>query len=218
MSETPNRITNTRVLIVGCGIGSLTLGALLEKAGIEYCIFERAKEVKPLGSALSIGSNVMPIFEQLGILDKIMENAKPFAFSTGYNEKRVSTRILDYSPAKKIGGYLPHIISRPILYSILANLVPEHKKIMGKKVLTFVQNEEGVTIRCSDNTSYHGDILVGADGAYSAVRQTLYKELLKKDELPKSDNLPLPFNSTCLVGQTNILDPEEFPHLKDQHT
>ncbi|KAF9158096.1 hypothetical protein BGX21_011282, partial [Mortierella sp. AD011] len=57
--------TNTPVLIVGAGIGGLTLGALLEKAGIEYRIFERAKEVKPLGSALSIGSNVMPVFEQL---------------------------------------------------------------------------------------------------------------------------------------------------------
>ncbi|KAF9347989.1 hypothetical protein BGX26_000557 [Mortierella sp. AD094] len=210
--------TNTRVLIVGAGIGGLTLAGLLEKAGIEYKIFERSKTIKPLGSALSIGSNVMPIFEQLGILDQVLKNAKPFPFSTGYNEQREATRILDYSPAEKIGGYLPHIISRPILYEILAGLVPSHKIIMSKKILSFVQNHEGVMIRCSDNTSYHGDILVGADGAYSAVRQSLYKELNKKGELPKSDNVPLPFNSTCLVGQTRPLDPELYPHLKDWHT
>lgn len=38
-----------KVLIVGAGIGGLTLGILLQKGGIDYQIFERAKEVKPLG-------------------------------------------------------------------------------------------------------------------------------------------------------------------------
>ncbi|KAG0286484.1 hypothetical protein BGZ98_005058 [Dissophora globulifera] len=213
----PKLTTNARVIIIGAGIGGLTLAALLEKAGIDYVVLERAKKVKPLGSALSIGANVMPLFEQLGILDEILENAKPFGFSTGYNERREATRILDYSPAEKIGGYLPHIISRPILVGIIERLVPTNKILMSKKILSTVQNKEGVMVRCSDNTTYHSDILVGADGAYSAVRQSLYKELEKKGELPKSDSLPLPFNSTCLVGQTRPLDPEQFPHLKDGH-
>jgi len=38
------------VLIAGAGFGGLLLGAILEKAGIEYHIFERAKDVKPLGT------------------------------------------------------------------------------------------------------------------------------------------------------------------------
>ncbi|KAF8955614.1 hypothetical protein BGZ46_002586, partial [Entomortierella lignicola] len=214
-SNTP---TNARVLIAGGGIGGLTLAALLEKAGIEYAIFERAKAIKPLGSALSIGSNVMPLFEQLGIIEEVLESAKPFPFTTGYNEQREATRTLDYSPAQKIGGYLPHIISRPILYGILLKLVPPHRIIMSKKILSFAQNHEGVTVRCSDNTSYQAEILVGSDGAYSAVRQSLYKELHKKGVLPKSDNEPLPFNSVCLVGQTRPFDPEKFPHMKDWHT
>ncbi|KAF9323352.1 hypothetical protein BG006_001549, partial [Podila minutissima] len=210
--------TNARVIIVGCGIGGLTLAAFLERAGIQYQIFERAREVKPLGSALSIGSNVMYLFSQLGILEIVLQHAKPFSFSTGYNEKREATRTLDYSPAQKIGGYLPHIIARPILYDILRGLVPAYKICMGKKILSLLQNREGVMIRCSDNTTYHADILVGADGANSGVRQSLYKSLLDKNELPKSDNMPLPFNSTCLVGQTRPLDPTVLTHLQDAHT
>jgi len=89
---------------------------------------------------------------------------------------------------------------------------------MSKKILSLLQNKEGVLIRCSDGSTYHGDILIGADGAYSAVRQALYKDLAKKGDLPRADGLPLPFNTTCLVGQTRPLDPEEFPHLKDWHT
>lgn len=44
---------------------------------------------------------------------------------------------------------------------------------MGKKVLNFEQNDLGVMTRCNDNTSFHGYIIVGADGVYSAVRQHL---------------------------------------------
>lgn len=38
-----------KVLIVGAGIGGLMLDNLLQKGGINYSIFERAKDVKPLG-------------------------------------------------------------------------------------------------------------------------------------------------------------------------
>lgn len=38
-----------KVLIVGAGLGGLTLGAILQKSDIPYDIFERASEVKPLG-------------------------------------------------------------------------------------------------------------------------------------------------------------------------
>jgi 2-polyprenyl-6-methoxyphenol hydroxylase-like FAD-dependent oxidoreductase len=85
---------------------------------------------------------------------------------------------------------------------------------MGKKVTSILQNEQGVMIRCSDNSTHHGDILVGADGAYSGVRQDLYKDLKKKKLLPKSDDVPLPFSCVCLVGQTEVLDPEEFPEVQ----
>lgn len=40
-----------KVLIVGAGLGGLTLGAILQKSDIPYEIFERAPEVKPLGRA-----------------------------------------------------------------------------------------------------------------------------------------------------------------------
>lgn len=40
-----------KVLIVGAGLGGLTLGAILEKSDIPYEIFERAAKVKPLGNS-----------------------------------------------------------------------------------------------------------------------------------------------------------------------
>jgi 2-polyprenyl-6-methoxyphenol hydroxylase-like FAD-dependent oxidoreductase len=75
------------------------------------------------------------------------------------------------------------------------------------------QGGNGVLIRFSDGTEAEGDILVGADGAYSAVRQGLYAKLKKTKKLPMSDELPLPFSTVCLVAQTRPLTPEEFPEI-----
>lgn len=111
-----------------------------------------------------------------------------------------------------------YLVSRPDLYDLLWCQIPKEKIQMNKKVVSMKQNDEGVVIRCSDNTSYHGDILVGADGAHSAVREQLFKDLKKKNKLPRSDDVPLPFTSICIVGQTEILDPEEFPDLKLPHS
>ncbi|KAG0025770.1 hypothetical protein BGZ81_006858 [Podila clonocystis] len=145
---TPEEEENSKkpkVLIVDAGLGGLTLAIMLHKAKVPFEIFERATEVKPLGTS-------------------------------------------------------SYIVARPDIYDLLLRQIPKEKIHMGKKVMSLFQNDNGVMIRCSDNTTHHGDILVGADGAYSGVRQNLYKALKKKKLLPNSDDVPLPFS--CWVTFT----------------
>ncbi|KAG9319353.1 hypothetical protein KVV02_005621, partial [Mortierella alpina] len=66
-----------KVLIVGAGLGGLTLALLLDRMEIDYEIFERAKEIKPLGSGMSLGPNILPVFEQLGMLEEVYAISKP---------------------------------------------------------------------------------------------------------------------------------------------
>ncbi|KAF9125533.1 hypothetical protein BGW39_007333, partial [Mortierella sp. 14UC] len=84
---------------------------------------------------------------------------------------------------------------------------------MSKKVLSFQQNQEGVMHRFSDNTTVHGDILVGADGAHSSVRQHLYKTLDKEGLLPKSDTKAMSRGYISLVETTEALDPKQYPGM-----
>lgn len=102
------------------------------------------------------------------------------------------------------------IVARPDLYDLLLRQISKENIHMGKKVASFVQGENGVMIRCTDNSTYKGDILVGADGAHSAVRQHMYSELKQAKKLPASDDVPLPYSYVCLVGQTEVLDPRSF--------
>ncbi|KAF9216687.1 hypothetical protein BGZ59_008611 [Podila verticillata] len=140
-----------KVLIVGAGIGGLTLAALLQHTGYDFEIFEREHEIQPSD-----------------------------------------------------------------LHGLLYKLIPPEKIHMGKKALRFMQDEDGVTIQTWDKKFHKGDILVGADGVYSAVRQSMFKQLKDEKKLPLSDDTPIPFNCVCLMGQTKELDPEEFPDLKKE--
>ncbi|KAF9928812.1 hypothetical protein FBU30_002083 [Linnemannia zychae] len=201
------------VLIVGAGLGGLVLGALLEKSNIPYMIFERATAVKPLGSAMIIGPTLLPLFQQLGIYEEFLTIGKIAPFSHIFKESLESYRPGDFRPTEEMTGYNCYVVARPKLYDLILKQVPSYKIYFGHRVLNISEKEDKVSIHLSNNTSYEGDIIVGADGAYSAVRQRMFEQLLVKDELPKSDQEDLPFSCTCLIGQTRPLDPEKYPSI-----
>ncbi|KAF9921576.1 hypothetical protein FBU30_008368 [Linnemannia zychae] len=199
-----------KVLIVGAGLGGLMLGALLEKSGIPYTIFERTPIVKPLGSAMAVGPALLAIFQQLNIYDEFLAVSKYMTHIEGHNEALVPRRPNDYTYMEEFTGYKTYIVTRPCLYNLFLKQVPAHKIHFGKRVLNFTEKDGKINVQASDNMIYEGDILVGADGAYSAIRQRLYERLKKEDKVPPSDLEQLPFHVTCLVGQTDVVSADEF--------
>lgn len=93
--------------------------------------------------------------------------------------------------------------------------VPSEKVHFNKKLTTMEQDDNGVTIHCADGTSYKGDIVVGADGAYSGVRQAMYKTLAEEGKLPSSDAVELNRGFICMVGTTKPLDSMRYPGIDD---
>ncbi|KAF9309956.1 hypothetical protein BGZ91_007231 [Linnemannia elongata] len=191
-----------KVLIVGAGLGGLTLGAILQKTDIPYEIFERAAEVKPLGSGITLNATVAPLMRQLGIYDEFvaMSNIVP-AVQVGNEEREIQFSFSNYfDEATTRFGAETRLLPRPKLYDLFHRQVPKERIHMSKKILSTTQGGNGILIRCSDGTEYEGDILVGADGAHSAIRQNLYEQLKRDKKLPSSDD-------------TKPLTPAEIPLL-----
>ncbi|KAK5797033.1 hypothetical protein F5H01DRAFT_126415 [Linnemannia elongata] len=203
------------VVIVGAGLGGIMLGALLEKCSVPYVILERASAVKPLGAAISVGCGLVPAFQQLGIFDKLVSLANPSLYSLVLKEPKELILTLDYTAVEGFGGHQPYILSRHLLYDLLLNLIPSQKIHFNKRVQTFTEKNNRVFVNTTDDSVYEGDILVGADGAYSTVRQQLYKRLKGEGNLPASDEAALPFSCTCLVGETKPLSATQFPELNN---
>ncbi|KAG9063199.1 hypothetical protein KI688_004800 [Linnemannia hyalina] len=203
-----------KVLIVGAGLGGLTLGMLLHKANIPFEIYERAAMVKPLGSAMFFNSTTAPLFKQCGIYDEFLSIGKFLDAADLCTEDQKVAFSLGSRGHEEVFGAKGYIVARPQLYDLILRQIPTEHFHMNKKVLTMEQGGNGVLVRFSDGTEAEGDILVGADGAYSAVRQNLYEKLKKENKLPATDALPLPFSTVCIVGQTRPLTPEQFPNLE----
>ncbi|ORZ06152.1 hypothetical protein BCR41DRAFT_171909 [Lobosporangium transversale] len=210
------------VLIVGAGIGGLMLAVLLERANISYEIFEKTQELRPLGSAFSLHSSLMVLFEQLGMYDELLSISKPFgALHLRKEDLSLIGSLLARAPgidcAEHYGDY-NRVVGRPELVNMLLKCIPSHKIHYQKRGLSVTQDEGSVTLYCSDNTIYSGSILVGADGAYSNIRQSLYKEFINYGlHLPKADLMPMSYGYDCLVGITHPLDPGVYSILKEKY-
>ncbi|KAF8939664.1 hypothetical protein BGZ58_009063 [Dissophora ornata] len=211
--------SNPKVLIIGAGLGGLTMAILLEKAGIEYEIFERTSGPKALGSATSLAPNVLPLMEQLGLMDGLKQISKKAIGCVIYKEApggQILDRVgeMNVSEYESICGYYPMIMARPDLHALLLSHVPTHKVHFNKRVLSISQDEEnGVLVRTSDGKSHEADILIGCDGAYSGVRQSLYKALASEGLLPSADGEDMKVCHMSILGTTNAVDPKQIPNV-----
>ncbi|KAF9987525.1 hypothetical protein BGZ75_000518 [Mortierella antarctica] len=184
-------------MIVGAGLGGLMMAALLEKANIPYTVV-----------------NILPVFEQLGLIDELYRMSYPISNVEFFSQemKKIGTFQVG---TKELLGYERVCLPRPELCDLMLAQVPADKIQFGKKVLSLQQNENGAMLRFADGSTHHGDIIIGADGAYSGVRQSLYKELSVKNELPKADSEGLSLNYLCMLGTSDPMDPVKYPKLND---
>ncbi|KAF9111377.1 hypothetical protein BGX27_005016 [Mortierella sp. AM989] len=207
------------VLIAGAGLAGLLLGHMLDRQGVSYEIFERSSTVKPLGAVMSLNPNILPALDQLGLLEDLRSVSYPSRGMTihkGNKDKLDLLKAIESDGNNDILGYEYLLFSRPYLYQIFLDRIAPEKIHFNKKIISVSQDDNSATITCGDGTTYQGDIIVGADGTYSGVRQDLYRQMEAENILPISDTENLNKGFICLVGTTDPMDPEKYPVLKEK--
>ncbi|KAF9206088.1 hypothetical protein BGZ49_003016, partial [Haplosporangium sp. Z 27] len=209
-------LNTLKAIIVGGGIAGLSIALMMEFAGIEYEILERYTGDEPeVGAALILGPPVLRLLEQMGLLEQVENKSKPLSGTTVVDvEGRRLGRLEGVE--KERYGYPYRVMSRPAFHRILMEKIPKSNLRRGKKVVETLQNLRGASCKCSDGSTYYGDIIVGADGAQSLTREWMFKQLNEQGKLAESDGDPSIYEHVCISGITDVLDERDYPSVADE--
>src|SRR6266567_2391346 len=165
-----------RVLVIGGGIGGLTATLALRQANFDVQTFESVPAIKVVGAGLAIWSNALKALRQIGLADAIQAAGKPAAYRV---IRAMSGEILAKVQVNHIGNG-EHIalfhLHRGDLQMALLKAVGEPTIQLGARCVGFRQDDEGVWAQFADGREVQGDLLVGADGVYSVIRQQLFSD------------------------------------------
>jgi 2-polyprenyl-6-methoxyphenol hydroxylase-like FAD-dependent oxidoreductase len=163
-----------QVLIIGGGIGGLTLALSLHQAGIACRVFEAAPGIKALGVGVNLLPHGMRELTELGLQDRLARVAVETQELRFYN--RFGQFIFREPRGRGAGHEWPQLsIHRADLHQVLLEAVLERLGrdafLTGKKCVSVT--EEG-TAKFEDGTSVTGSCVIGCDGIHSAVRRQLF--------------------------------------------
>nr|KYP66845.1 hypothetical protein KK1_013156 [Cajanus cajan] len=173
-----------RVLVAGGGIGGLVFALAAKRKGFEVVVFERdLSAIRGEGQyrgPIQIQSNALAAWEaiDLEVADEVMRvgcitgdriNGLVDGISGSWYIKFDT-----FTPAAERGLPVTRVISRMALQEILARAVGEDIIMNGSNVVNFVDHGNKVTVELENGQKYEGDLLVGADGIWSKVRNKLF--------------------------------------------
>ncbi|HKU97485.1 MAG TPA: FAD-dependent monooxygenase [Vineibacter sp.] len=171
-----------KAIIVGGGIGGLTTALMLRSRGISCELYEQSETIRELGVGINTLPHAIRELAGLGLLDRLDEVAirtyELFYLTRHgqqvWHEKRGLDAGHDVPQFSIHRGRLQGVIHQAVVERLGADAIRT-----GCRLGAFTQDEGGVSAHFFDRAGCHvhtarGDILIGADGIHSRVRQLLF--------------------------------------------
>jgi 2-polyprenyl-6-methoxyphenol hydroxylase-like FAD-dependent oxidoreductase len=173
------------VIIVGAGVGGLTLGLALHAAGIPCRIFESAAEIRPIGVGINLLPHATKELAALGLEPDLAQAAIETKDATFFNR---FGQLIYQEPLGRAAGYEhPQFsIHRGDLQIILLDAfrarAGHDRLITNRHCVAVEQDELGVSVTFSDGpggtdrTIARGRVAIACDGINSAIRKQFFPD------------------------------------------
>jgi salicylate hydroxylase len=153
----------------------LTAALAALRKGCEVEVYEQAPGLREVGAGLQLSPNGTRVFYALGVGEAL----KALSCEAAGKEIRLwnsgeTWKLFDLGKvAVDRYGYPYFTVYRPDLLNVLVAAIGCERIHLGTKCLGFTQDANGVDLQL-ENRKIRGDVLVGADGVHSTIRQALF--------------------------------------------
>jgi salicylate hydroxylase len=164
-----------RIAIIGAGLGGLVAAIAARRAGHEATIYEQAAAFGEIGAGIQVGPNAVKVLRALGLEQGLAEFGAMPEHHVGRNWK--SGRVLFKSATRTTClerfGAAFYQVQRSDLHAHLRKALPPEAIRLGARCAGVESGANSAGVRFADGSGIECDVVVGADGVHSLVRQRL---------------------------------------------
>jgi FAD-dependent urate hydroxylase len=160
-----------RILVVGAGVSGISVARGLLRDGHDVTVFDQRPDVQAGGGAVTIWSNGATVLQQLGVdMDGAGQLLSTVRVMTSRGRPLAT---MDLSAMVNRLGAPVRMVPRRVLLERLLEGFPADRIRCNAHAVDVVSTHNGVRVEFEDGTSAQGDVLIGADGLHSIVRDVL---------------------------------------------
>lgn len=164
---------NLKAIIIGSGMAGLAAGIAMRQAGYEVEIYEKTSKLRPAGAGISLWSNGIKILNKLGLGKEVAAIGGEMNRMEYRNHEGEILNHVNLMPLVERVGQRPYPVSRTDLQQMMLTAFGEADVRMGMRCVEVKQDADSATAIFEDGTTATGDLVVGADGIHSVVREYL---------------------------------------------
>jgi salicylate hydroxylase len=164
-----------RVAIIGGGIGGLAAALALERRGAETTVFEQSPTLSEIGAGINLTPNAIKALRALGVEDAVnaIASGSDFLNIRSWKSGRYISRTRRGDFREKFGA--PNLsVHRADLLDVLAQALKTTAVRTGMRAVAIEGRVREAVARFADGSEIEADIVVGADGIHSVVRNSLF--------------------------------------------